>query len=253
MTAYLPARLALVLAACGLASVARAQPATYSTCADRGAPSIRRVLTDTLGSFSRLPTRTNVAWLAGGGAAALAVHPGDTAVSRHFTSSARLYQIFGAGGFIGSAAVQLGSGVGAYSVGRWANRPCLGAIGADLLQAQLVAEALTLGVKYSVRRTRPDNSSGFAFPSGHASVTFASATVFQRQFGWRAGIPAYAVASYVAAQRIQANRHYLSDVIFGATVGIVSARASSVTTKHPFVMVPSVAPGLAGIAFVRVD
>jgi membrane-associated phospholipid phosphatase len=252
MDVHRPTRLGLVLAACGLASVAGAQPVNESPCTDRSAPSIGRVLTDTVGSFGRLPTRTNVAWLAGGGAAALAAHPADNPLARRLPASGRVDDIFGSGSVIGGAAAQLGTAVGVYAVGRASKSGCTSAIGADLLRAQLVAQALTLGVQYSVRRERPDHGSGFAFPSGHTSVTFATAAVLQ-QFGWKAGLPAYALASYVAAQRVEANRHYLSDVIFGAAVGIVSARASSVTTKHSFVMVPSIAPGSVGVAFARVD
>jgi membrane-associated phospholipid phosphatase len=252
MDLHLPARLALLLAACGVASVARAQPVTSSACTDRGAPSVGRVLTDTAGSFGRLPTRTNLAWLAGGGAAALAVHPADNSLAHRLPASDSVDDIFGSGSVIGSAAVQLGTSVGLYAIGRVSRSGCASAIGADLLRAQLVAQVLTLGLQYSIRRERPDHGSGFSFPSGHTSVSFATATVLQ-QFGWKAGLPAYALASYVAAQRVEANRHYLSDVVFGAAVGIVSARASRVTTKHSFVMVPSLAPGRVGVAFVRVE
>ena len=252
MDVHLPARLAICIAACGLASVARAQPATYSPCTDRSAPSIGRVLTDTVGSFGRLPTRTNMAVLAAGGAAALAVHPADKPLARRLPASGDVDNVFGSGNVIGGAAVQLGTAVGVYAIGQMSKSGCVSAIGADLLRAQLVAQTLTLGLQYTIRRERPDHGSGFSFPSGHTSVSFATATVLQ-QFGWKAGLPAYALATYVAAQRVEANRHYLSDVIFGAAVGIVSARASSVTTKHRFVMVPSVAPGGAGIAFVRVE
>jgi membrane-associated phospholipid phosphatase len=250
MTAHLPARLVLLLALCGLASVARAQPATDSACTDRGTSSIGGIVTDTLGSFARLPTSTNAAWLAGGGAAALAAHAADHPLARRLPASDGVDDVFGSGSVIGGAAVQLATGVGVYAVGRVLKSGCTSAIGADLLRAQFVAQALTLSIQYSVRRTRPDRGSGFSFPSGHTSVTFATATVLQ-QFGWKAGLPAYALATYVAAQRVEANRHFLSDVIFGAAVGIVSARASSARTKHAFAMVPSIAPGGAAVVFVR--
>jgi membrane-associated phospholipid phosphatase len=152
---------------------------------------------------------------------------------------------------IGSAAVQLGSGAGTYAIGLLAKHTCVGVLGADLLKAQLLAEALTMAVKYSVRRTRPDNGSGFAFPSGHTSVTFASATILQQQLGWKVGAPAYALASYVAASRIQAKRHYLSDVVFGAAVGIVSAHAVTFGEKHRFAMVPAAVSDGAAVLFVR--
>lgn len=45
-----------------------------------------------------------------------------------------------------------------------------------------------------------------------------------QRFGWRAGVPAYAVASLVTTSRIRDNRHYLSDVVFGATIGMVAGR-----------------------------
>ena len=76
--------------------------------------------------------------------------------------------------------------------------------------------------KQATRRSRPEGT-GYSFPSGHTTVTFASATVLQRHFGWKVGLPAYAVASYVAASRVEMKRHYLSDVAFGAALGIVAA------------------------------
>jgi membrane-associated phospholipid phosphatase len=243
----------------GIATSANAQQLALATCGERSVPSIRHVLTDTIGSFGRLPTRMNAAWLAGGGLAALAVHPADAPLARQMPASRSVDDFLGPGGPLGSAAVQLGMGAGVYLIGRASNSGCASSVGADLLRAQVVAQALTLGLQHSVRRKRPDDGSGFSFPSGHTSVTFATATVLQ-QFGWKAGLPAYALASYVAVQRVEANRHYLSDVIFGAAVGIVSARASGlvgahvgIPTKHSFAMIPSVVPGGAGIAFVRVD
>jgi membrane-associated phospholipid phosphatase len=236
----------------GVAPSAHAQQVALATCAERSVPSMSRVLSDTIASFGRLPTRTNAAWLASGGLAALAAHPADAPLARRMPASQPVDDFLAAGGPLGGAAVQLGMGAGVYLIGRAANSGCASSVGADLLRAQIVAQALTLGLQYSTRRERPDHGSGFSFPSGHTSVTFATATVLQ-QFGWKAGLPAYALASYVAAQRVEVNRHYLSDVIFGAAVGIVSARASSITTRHSFAMVPSIAPGVAGIAFVRVE
>jgi membrane-associated phospholipid phosphatase len=231
-------------------SPAFAESAPPSACADREAPSVGQVLTSTAGSFRRLPSRANVAWLAGGAAAALAAHPADNGLARRLPASERVDDIFGSGGVIGGAAVQLGTGIGVYAIGRASKSGCASAIGADLLRAQLVAQALTFGLQHSIRRERPDHSAGFAFPSGHTSVTFATATVLQ-QFGWKAGLPAYALASYVAVQRVEANRHYLSDVIFGAAVGIVSGRAARLGENHSIAVVPSITPGGAAVVFVR--
>ena len=88
---------------------------------------------------------------------------------------------------------------------------------------------MTQAIKHSVRRTRPDASSRTSFPSGHASGTFASATVLHAHLGWKAGIPAYAVATYVAASRLSENKHFLSDVVFGAAIGLTAARSVTYT------------------------
>jgi len=107
----------------------------------------------------------------------------------------------------------------------------MAAVGGELVQAQFVAQVLTYGIKGSVRRPRPEGG-GFSFPSGHTTAAFASATVLQRHFGWKVGIPAYGAATYVAAQRVQGKRHYLSDVAFGAALGVVAGRTVTMPGGH---------------------
>jgi len=121
----------------------------------------------------------------------------------------------------------LGSGaVATYAIGRAFDRPRVAAIGGDLIEAQLVAGASTLAIKHAVRRMRPDGEPR-SFPSGHASGTFAAATVVQRHFGLKGAIPAYAAATLITGARMQANSHYPTDLIMGAAVGILSGRAAT--------------------------
>ena len=75
------------------------------------------------------------------------------------------------------------------------------------MEAQLLSEGFVQGIKVIVRRERPDRSSGFSFPSGHATITMAGATVLQQHLGWKAAVPTYAIATYVAASRVHDNRH----------------------------------------------
>jgi membrane-associated phospholipid phosphatase len=86
--------------------------------------------------------------------------------------------------------------------------------------------ALTLGVTYGlksvVREERPDGDSR-SFPSGHTSVSFASAEFLRKRYGWPYGIPAYAAATFVGYSRVEADRHYTHDVIAGAALGILSS------------------------------
>jgi membrane-associated phospholipid phosphatase len=85
---------------------------------------------------------------------------------------------------------------------------------------------LTLGatyaLKYAVDETRPNGGSK-SFPSGHTSVSFSAAEFMRKRYGWEYGIPAYALASFVAYSRVEAREHYPHDVIAGAAIGIVSS------------------------------
>jgi len=63
-------------------------------------------------------------------------------------------------------------------------------------------------------------------------------------------VPAYALASSVGASRIQAKRHYFSDVAFGAALGIVAAGPSpSAVAMGCFAVAPMAAPGDGGVGF----
>lgn len=206
-----------------------------------------------LGSdFKHLATRDTALWLALGAGAALAVHPAD----RHFTSTLSsttgVEDALDPGSPIGSGYVQVGAALGTYVVGRMAGTSQLAHVGADLFRAQVVNTALTQGIKLAARRTRPDGSSD-SFPSGHASSAFATATVLQRHYGWKVGLPAYALAAYVGGSRMAENRHYLSDVLFGAALGVVAGHAVTFGHgAHRFALTPMAVPGGAGIGFVHI-
>ena len=176
-----------------------------------------------------MPRWNSVYWLAGGGALALAVHPVDKDINAHFVNSTT-DKLWTAGHIIGSTPVILGSAFTAYLVGRTRDMPRLRHLGMDEIEAAILAEAVTEGLKIAVRRDRPVQTDGqqshtYSFPSGHATLTFAAATVLQQHLGYKAAIPTYAVASYVAMSRLHDNRHYASDVIFGAALGVVIGRS----------------------------
>lgn len=121
----------------------------------------------------------------------------------------------------------LGTGtLATYAIGRMLDRPRVTAVGADLIEAHLLAGTTTLAFKLAISRTRPDGEPR-SFPSGHASGTFATATVVQRHFGWKGAIPAYSFAAMISGARMQANSHYATDLIMGAVLGILSGRAAT--------------------------
>jgi membrane-associated phospholipid phosphatase len=184
----------------------------------------------TVGDFVAFPKRKSTwAILAIGGAAALAVHPWDDEINANAVEADGLRKFLKPGKYLGYGWVQGGAAVGLYLVGRYAMKPDvpgthtnkMSHLGFDLLQANLVTQGLTYGIKYAVRRDRPTGEC-CAFPSGHASVTFATAAVLERHFGYRASWPMFLIAGYVSASRITDNRHFLSDVLFGAALGMAS-------------------------------
>jgi membrane-associated phospholipid phosphatase len=78
---------------------------------------------------------------------------------------------------------------------------------------------MTEGLKQAFPKSRPDGSDRKSFPSGHTSRSFsAAATIFNR-YGAPYGIPAFAVASLVGVARVQAKKHFWSDVLVGAAIG----------------------------------
>lgn len=152
----------------------------------------------------------------------------------------------------GNMLVQSGLALGTWGLGRALHAPRLTAVGTDLVEAQLVTQTAVQGLKYSIRRPRPDGSNNLSFPSGHTATSFATATVLERHFGWGVGVPAYAFASYVGIARMAADKHHLSDVIMGAGIGLVAGRSATVgVAGHRFAVGVTPADRGAAITFTR--
>ena len=86
-------------------------------------------------------------------------------------------------------------------------------------------------LKYTTDQIRPDNSSANSFPSGHTANAFFGAAVLAEEYKDQSII--YPIASYTVATatgvfRILNNRHWASDVLVGAGIGILSAKAAYV-------------------------
>lgn len=86
----------------------------------------------------------------------------------------------------------------------------------------LLTSAITYGLKWSVNKPRPDFSNNNSFPSGHTSTTFHSAGFIHRRYGFKYSIPAYLLAGFTAASRIDADKHDILDVLSGAAIGLGS-------------------------------
>jgi len=157
--------------------------------------------------------------------------------------------------------VQVGTSVGLYTIGRYVlpavsegtpktNR--ISHLGYDLLRAQIVSQVLVQSIKVTVRRDRPTGEC-CSFPSGHAAAAFAMASVLERHLGYRAAIPTMVIATYVAASRLHDNRHYLSDVAFGSSLGL--ATGWTIVGRHgrtSYALLPVPVPGGVALTIARV-
>jgi membrane-associated phospholipid phosphatase len=179
--------------------------------------------------FKAFPRRASTWVILGIGAGAAGLtHPFDDNIQKHYADSDGAGWLK-PGKYIGSFYVQLGTATGLYLIGRYAIPPKqegdrtnrISHLGFDLVRALVVSQALTQGIKYASQRDRPTGEC-CAFPSGHASAAFATASVLERHLGYRGAWPTFVIASYVAASRLSDNRHFLSDVMFGSALGIAS-------------------------------
>ena len=99
----------------------------------------------------------------------------------------------------------------------------------------VLAEAISGGLKPLLRRDRPSASetdplplvdvpATYSFPSGHATVSFACATILTLALP-RLAAPFYALAALIAFSRVYVGVHYPSDIVVGAVLGTLIAIA----------------------------
>ncbi len=97
-------------------------------------------------------------------------------------------------------------------------------LAADAFSIAFMAASVN-GFKYTVCRMRPDGSARNSFPSGHTATAFTFATMLHMEYGWRSpwfSIGAYTVAAATGVMRMANDRHWMTDVLAGALIGIGS-------------------------------
>ena len=210
-------------------------------------PTVGSLFTDLKHDVKHLASIESAVILGLGGALGAGAHHNDPFIAASAATSESFDEAFDAGTYIGSGWVQIGGAFTLYVIGRGNGYHNLAVTGADLVRAQILNTGITIGVKTAVDRTRPDGRK-YSFPSGHTSSAFATAAVLERHYGWKAGLPAYAAAAYVGGSRIAENKHFLSDVAFGAAVGILAGRTVTVGSGDKrFALTPIAAPGGGGV------
>lgn len=93
----------------------------------------------------------------------------------------------------------------------------------NLLMSNLLSAGLTHSLKHIINKQRP-NGENFAFPSGHTSFAFTNASVLAHEYSSSKafGYSGFLFAGVTGVFRQINNKHWISDVLFGAGVGILS-------------------------------
>lgn len=225
-----------------------------------GAPyrELREVPGDFWNGFKQQGSSEGVAILFGAGALATTARFGERTYFDDFSAEKTLHRRRP----LGKRATDFGAEVGypgyllagmgaAYFTGKFLDAEDAQEFGLLGFEAIVLAGVQTEILKMSVRRVRPDRTDLAAFPSGHTSGSFALAAVAGSKWGWKAAVPGYLLAGFVGYTRMEARKHYLSDVIFGAGLGIVSGRAVYQVRRrgHPdrYTVTPFASPGGGGV------
>ena len=94
----------------------------------------------------------------------------------------------------------------------------------DAFSVSMMA-GIVQGLKHTTSVVRPDGSNDHSFPSGHTATAFMTATMLNKEYGYKSpwiGFGAYSVATATGLMRIANNKHWLSDVLTGAGIGILT-------------------------------
>jgi membrane-associated PAP2 superfamily phosphatase len=94
-----------------------------------------------------------------------------------------------------------------------------------LAQAYVLNYALVGTMKYAVGRERPDGSNHQSFPSGHAADGFMIASVIHHFYGPKGGVFGYTFGVLMASSRLKIDKHWISDVVAGASLGYLVGSA----------------------------
>jgi membrane-associated phospholipid phosphatase len=109
-------------------------------------------------------------------------------------------------------------------------------LSAEALQSVVIASGITLVLKASFHRSRPEEQSqldpyqfdgpsfsrsNMSFPSGHTTVAFALASSLSAFYNnkWYVAAPAFTLASISGWSRIYQQKHWPSDLVLGALIG----------------------------------
>jgi membrane-associated phospholipid phosphatase len=120
--------------------------------------------------------------------------------------------------------------------------------GLVILKSELIMLTSVFAIKNLTQETRPDGSDNLSFPSGHTAQAFLAASIVHTEFRDKSqwyGIGAYTIATSVAALRMINSKHWQSDVVAGAGIGILSAHLGYLTHRNRWGRKPRIPEGMS--------
>lgn len=127
----------------------------------------------------------------------------------------------------------------------WQNRSAI------LFKGTVLNLGMVYFLKKTLKETRPDGTA-YSFPSGHTANAFAGATMLAIEYGeqykWVPYV-SYGVATGIGVMRMASNKHYISDVLFGAGLGILSIKVAYWTHQYKWNKPKSKTDPFAGIVY----
>lgn len=157
------------------------------------------------------------------------------------------------GTVIGNPGLHFGGALAWYAVSVQTGNAKDYALAKALIEALAINDITTGFLQVSVHERAP-NDQYFGWPSGHTSSSFAVASVLHQYYGWQVGVPLYLLAGYSAASRIEDREHNVSDLVFGAALGLVIGH-SVIKGELPqiggFTVLPYGGAGTSGVMLMK--
>ncbi len=138
-----------------------------------------------------------------------------------------------------------GSSAALFGIGALTGHQELRDAGADFGRSFVYSALLSGLIKHAVDRPRPSTGS-LSFPSGHTTAAWSTVPVAWHYTGWKGGLPVTFMATMTALGRMEEDRHYLSDVIAGGTIGYLVGRAV-VASRKEYEGGPRIGAGPGGV------
>jgi len=201
-------------------------------------------------NFGGLFVRDNMLPAAIGFGATAIVSPLDDNIAGYFLREERFGPAARIGGALGNT-LFLVAGEGAlFVVGQLTDNAKFREISYSIGQSLVMGTIILYPLKMVTNRERPNLEDDRSFPSGHATSAFAVAAVLDHYYGPKVAIPVYVTGAFVAFGRMEQNKHYLTDVVAGATLGWIIGKTVTRTADEKPHWVPTVSPqAKGGMAF----